>query len=346
LPKIVDFQSKRPQMTLLLDSDTEEADASEAAVILKRQGATLSRLDAPKFDSAVVALAALPDGQLSHRLSNGSIWISGPELSTREIARGVSRGYGALASLRYGCLGFSDGAAVQIWDPTRGKIARIEVCSEEVLALAALQDSRIASGSCDNLIRLWEPGDGALTRELHGHKGWINALATLEDGSLVSGSSDNTVRIWDPESGYELTRFECPGNGVTSLAVLRDGRIAVGSWDPIIRLWDPTTGAVAAELVGHRFSIYALAVLPDGRLASGSSDKTIRLWDPRTGTETARPERHLGVVNALAVLPNGRLVSGSDDRTIRFWDAVLPEKAVLYASCLSGNSSFFSGLTS
>ena len=260
----------------------------------------------------------------------------------------MSSGYGALVSLRHNCLAFSDGTAVQVWDPNHGKINRIEVCSEEVVALTALQGGRIASGSCDNVIRIWDAGDRALTRELSGHKGWINALATLEDGSLVSGSSDNTVRIWDPESGYELTRFECPGNGVTSLAVLRDGRIAIGSWDPIIRLWDPDTGAVATELEGHRFSVYALAVLPDGRLVSGSSDKTIRLWDPRTGVETTRSERHSGVVNALAVLPNGRLVSGSDDRTIRFWDAVLPEKAVLpirnttgYGSCLTGSSSFY-----
>ena len=338
-------------MTALLDSGTEEADASETPIILKCQAATLSRLDAPKFDSAVVALAALSDGQLSYRLSNGSIWVLGPETSTREIARGVSTGYGALIGSGYDCLAFSDGGAVQIWDRSRGKIGRIEVCGEQVLALAALLDGRIASGSCDNLIRLWEPRDGALTRELRGHKGWINALAKLEDGSLVSGSSDNTVRIWDPESGYELTRFECPGNGVTSLAVLRDGRIAVGSWDPIIRLWDPDTGAEVIELEGHRFSVYGLAVLPDGRLASGSSDKTIRLWDPKTCVQANRSERHTGVVNALAVLPNGRLVSGSDDRTIRFWDALLPEKAVLsirnttrYGSCLTGSSSFYSGL--
>jgi WD40 repeat protein len=337
-------------MTVLIDSGTEEVSASEIPITFKFQAAKLPRLE--KFESAVVALAALSDGRLSYRLSDGSVWISGSELSTREIARGVSGECGALVSSRHSYLAFSDGTAVQVWDPNHGKISRIEVCSEVVLALATLQDGRIASGSCDNVIRLWDPGNGALTRELRGHKGWINALATPEDGSLVSGSSDNTVRIWDTESGYELTRFECPGNGVTSLAVLRDGRIAVGSWDPIIRLWDPDTGAVAAELEGHCFSVYALAVLPDGRLASGSSDKTVRLWDTESGTETVRPEQHSGVVNALAVLPNGQLVSGSDDRTIRFWDAVLPEKAILsisqttgYGSCLAGNSSFFSGLT-
>jgi len=340
-------------VTVLIDSGTDEVDASEAPFILKSQAAALPTLETLKLESAVVALAALADGRLSYRLANGSIWISQPELSTREIARGIFSGYGALVSSSDNCLAFSDGATVQVWDPNHGKIIKIEVCSEEVLSLAGLQDGRIASGSCDNVIRIWDAGERALTLELNGHKGWINALATREDGSLVSGSSDNTVRIWDTENGCELTRFECSGNGVASLAVLRDGRIAVGSWDPIIRLWDPDTGAEAIELEGHRFSVYTLAVLPDGRLISGSSDETIRLWDPRTGVEATRPERHLGVVNALAVLPNGQLVSGSDDRTIRLWDALVPEKAVLpirnatrYGSCLTGSSSFYYGLAS
>ena len=224
-------------MTILIDGGTEEVDASEMPITFKFQAAGRPRLGALKFESAVVALSALADGRISYRLYDGSIWISGSELSTREIARGVSSGYGALVSLQNNCLAFSDGTAVQMCDPNHGKISRIEVCSEEVAALAALQDGRVASGSCDNVIRIWDPGSGALTRELRGHKGWINALATLEDGSLVSGSSDNTVRIWDAESGYELTRFECPGNGVAALAVLRDGRICgrfVGSHHPAL----------------------------------------------------------------------------------------------------------------
>ena len=337
-------------MTILIDGGTEEVDASEMPITFKCQAARRSRLGALKFESAVVALSAPADGWLLYRLYDGGVWISGPELSTREIARGGASGYGALVSLRHNCLAFSDGTAVQVYDPNHGKISRIEVCSEEMLALAALQDGRVASGSCDNVIRIWDPGDGALTRELRGHKGWVNALATLEDGSVVSGSSDNTVRIWDAESGYELTRFECPGNGVASLAVLRDGRIAVGSWDPIIRLWDPDTGALTAELEGHRFSVYALTVLPDGRLASGSADKTIRLWDPETAMETTRFERHSGTINALAVLADGRVASGSDDRTIRIWDVermALPIRSTAgYGYCLTGNSSFLPGLTS
>ena len=57
-------------MTVFIDSCTEEVDASEASIILKPQAAALPALETLKLESAVVALAALPDGRLSGRFTN------------------------------------------------------------------------------------------------------------------------------------------------------------------------------------------------------------------------------------------------------------------------------------
>jgi WD40 repeat protein len=67
-----------------------------------------------------------------------------------------------------------------------------------VWALAVLGDGRLASGSSDNTIRLWDPASGACERVFGGHQGWVMALAVLGDGRLASGSRDNTIRLWDP----------------------------------------------------------------------------------------------------------------------------------------------------
>jgi WD40 repeat protein len=67
-----------------------------------------------------------------------------------------------------------------------------------VNALAVLGDGRLASGSCDNTIRLWDPASGACERVFEGHLAWVWALAVLGDGRLASGSDDNTIRLWDP----------------------------------------------------------------------------------------------------------------------------------------------------
>lgn len=193
-------------------------------------------------------------------------------------------------------------------------------------ALAVLPDGRLASGSRDTTIRLWDPTTGRETARLEGKRyspeagHWVTALAILQDGRLASGSDDKTIRLWNPVTGRETARLEGHDLGVTALTVRSYKDLISGSDDQTIRIWDTATGRETARLQGYGHGVTALAVLPDGRLVSGSTDTTIRLWDLVTCRETARFEGHSHWVTALAVMHDGRLASGSHDKTIRLWD--------------------------
>lgn len=243
--------------------------------------------------------------------------------------------------------------------PPGAEMARLEGHTEGVTTLAVLPDGRLASGSDDRTIRLWDVTSGVETGRLEGHTSTVNFLAVLPDGrlasatagaiklwdlksgtetaglvghaggvdalailpaGLASGGVDAAIRLWDAHSGNEVARLEGHTGTIYSLAALPGSRLA-SAGSGTIRLWDTKSGTETARLVGHEDrGVYALAALPDDRLASAAGDNTIKIWDLSSGAEIVRLEGHTNWVMALSVLPDGRLATGSFDNTIRLWD--------------------------
>ncbi|MFH1097608.1 MAG: hypothetical protein V1749_08940, partial [Candidatus Desantisbacteria bacterium] len=110
-----------------------------------------------------------------------------------------------------------------------------------VHSVAFSPDGRyLASGSCDNTIKLWEMPSGNLLKTLEGHGNYVNSVAFSPDGRyLASGSWDNTIKLWEMPSGNLLKTLEGHSNSVISVAFSPDGRyLASGSRDKTIKLWE------------------------------------------------------------------------------------------------------------
>ncbi|WPJ60807.1 hypothetical protein SMAC4_13298 [Sordaria macrospora] len=61
---------------------------------------------------------------------------------------------------------------------------------------------RLASGSDDQTIKIWDPASGSCLQTLEGHSSGVNSVAFSPDGQrLASGSRDKTIKIWNPASG-------------------------------------------------------------------------------------------------------------------------------------------------
>ncbi len=196
--------------------------------------------------------------------------------------------------------------------------------------------SRLASGSVDNTVRLWDASTGVLLNTLEGHAAWVSSVAFSPDGSrLASGSEDNTVRLWDASTGVLLNVIFGHTERVYSVAFSPDGNtIAVGGSHGSISLWNPNTDdEIVFEVDTDR--VNSVVFSPDGKvIAVGGSHGSIRLLS-LNGTlisefkgqrgffqEGQKGERRLfqGGVSSVAFSPDGqKLAIVGASRSIYLW---------------------------
>ncbi len=198
----------------------------------------------------------------------------------------------------------------------------------------SLDGYRIASGSTDNTVQVWDGATGWHSSTYAGHKDWVWSVAWSPDGNYIAsggGSHDRTVQVWNVATKKSVSIFDDYTDGVSSVAWSPDGKlIASGCYDKLVRVRDPFTQTIQFTLKGHTGGVKSVAWAPNGKyIASGSFDHTVKVWDASTGMNLYTLT-HTNYVKSVTWSPDSKHIAsstgdtssqGNGEHLVYVWDA-------------------------
>ena len=269
----------------------------------------------PGYASAVLAVAATPDGKSIVTVNNGTI------------------------------------PTIQLINLATGRVVRRFIGhTRPVFALALSQDGELlASAGLDKMIRLWGVEDGMERGLLHGHDQRVSGVAFSPDRrTLVSASLDGTARIWYTgirphdvaETGRDLTPSVATISTHGNCIVVGDerGRVQVTRTDLIPSRSGAVPGRSTFDLLPIPIAltgtgpIRAVAVSPEGEMVLASTNRAVFVWKNlayarnRTPSTALLPLKHPvplhmpQPVYGMAVSPDGKWLATLDVEGVRLWD--------------------------
>ena len=227
--------------------------------------------------------------------------------------------------------------SIRLWNVTTGQqiaefgVAELDRHEGSVNSVAFSPDGfKLASGSSDNTVKVWDVATGALQATLRGHANAVTRVAFSPDGAtLASASADGAVKLWNTQQPKESpTTLRGHAGHVLDLAFSPNGKVLAsaggGSADEEVRLWD-------LNLPSQRETFDGLQVPFHSRgdaLTSWTSEGIPQLCDNSTDQES----HELASPDACSVVhsPDGSyFATGNTDGAVEIHFRKSGEKQVL-----------------
>jgi WD40 repeat protein len=193
---------------------------------------------------------------------------------------------------------------------------------------------RVASGSWDCTIHVWDVATGTRLLRYQGHSAGITAVAWSPDRkTLASGSEDGLVQIWDAASGQTLLTYRGHNQAITTLSWSLDGSyLASASTDLTVHVWKPTSQAKPFIYKGHHAIVEVILWSEDRkRIATVGRDQSVQRWDAASGGNALTSHNPDAPARSTAWSPDGtRVASGGEDGMVVLKDGPSGRLLIVY----------------
>jgi hypothetical protein len=211
--------------------------------------------------------------------------------------------------------GGADGV-VQVLTSDGNRIESSAAHTDIINSVAIGPHGRVASGSRDRTIRLFDP---TVPRSyvIGEHDHWVMSVAWSDDGArLVTGSEDGTIGLWNPEDA-SVTRLDLgyPVNGVD----WQGDVIAAARGDRTLDLFTGQ-GVLIRSIPGADQLLWATSLSPNGtHVAWTGRDRYLRIAPVHDGDPIVVPA-HTDQIWSVTWNETGtQLATASADGTVGIW---------------------------
>ncbi|MBX3376250.1 MAG: protein kinase [Phycisphaeraceae bacterium] len=176
---------------------------------------------------------------------------------------------------------------------------------------------KIAAGSWDRAMRIWNFATGALEATLVGHEDRVLSVSFAEDRVITAGA-EGVVKAWDPRGVRGMVAVPT----ATLVEVLPPGDRALAWGRGDFALIDLEAERLAGGVTSPVGNPWAVSVSKDGRrVATSEADGGFALWSLEDGSLVWRVRSESGFVLGAAFSVDGSLVASAHERMIEVRDA-------------------------
>ena len=300
------------------------------------------------------SLAFSPDGNTLVLTSARGVWL-------HDTATWESEQLSATESLDHGQVHFAtNGSALAVlsgratptfvWDlAMRRLLGEFQGADENVGCAISPDGRRLAVGTVEGQLVLWDVPTRELLAKTKAHSGWLMALAFSADGRvLVTGGGDQNLVFWDvaeerPGLQQPLFRLRGHRNEIWDVEYSPDGeRLVTSSKDGTVKIWPthlPSSPGITFEAQGDQL----LGLAADARtVRTVSAEGEFRIWNAADGSlvQTLALPRTTGAVTppdgAPLIIHEPHLFFGTTAGTLETWN--LPDWKPLHSVTLAGGA--------
>ncbi|MCO6459653.1 MAG: protein kinase [Pirellulaceae bacterium] len=189
-------------------------------------------------------------------------------------------------------------------------------------SLAFLTPERLAAGSNEGWVELWDLPQRKLLAARQAHTAPVSAVLPLAGGRrFLTASFDGTIRDWTAD-GVPLGALQGGGAPVSGLAASPDQRlVASAGYDGMVRVWNLADGEEIQRMNMGNVWVSSVAFSPDGSRIVSGSEEAVKFWEPASGREVFSVSGHQCVA-AVSFSPDGSLLGlAGVHHDTRLWQA-------------------------